>query len=50
MTPAQNAVFQAGSGSTPEKLFTTIASGVMVLVLVFIWAMWVTFGTLRAWQ
>jgi integrating conjugative element protein (TIGR03758 family) len=48
MTPAQNAVFQAGSGSTPEKLFTTIASGVMVLV--FIWAMWVTFGALRAWQ
>jgi len=48
MTPAQNAAFQAGSGVTPATLLTTIAS--VVLVLVFVWVMWVTVGTFRAWQ
>jgi len=48
MTPAQNAAFQAGSGITPVTLLAAIA-GVVVL-LVFVWVMWVTVGTFRAWQ
>ena len=48
MTAAQNAAFQAGSGFTPATLLTGIAS--IVLVLAFIWVIWVTLGTFRAWQ
>jgi integrating conjugative element protein (TIGR03758 family) len=48
MTPAQEAAFQAGSGITPETLLIGIAS--VVLVLVFVWVIWVTVGTFRAWQ
>ncbi len=48
MTPAQSAAFQAGSGVTPGALLTTIAS--VVLVLTFVWVMWVTLGSFRAWQ
>ena len=48
MTPAQSAAFQAGSGVTPIALLTAIAS--VVLVLVFVWVMWVTVGSFRAWQ
>ena len=48
MTPAQNTVFQAGSGIAPDTLLTAIAG--VVLVLVFIWVMWVTVGSFRAWQ
>ena len=48
MTAAQNAAFQAGSGFTPVILLTGIAS--VVLVLAFIWVIWVTLGTFRAWQ
>ena len=48
MTAAQNAAFQAGSGVSPETLLTAIAS--VILVLVFIWVIWVSLGTLRAWQ
>ena len=48
MTPSQNAAFQAGSGVTPSTLLTAIAS--VVLVLVFVWVIWVTLGTFRAWQ
>ncbi len=48
MTPAQSAAFQAGSGITPGTLLTGIAS--VVLVLVFVWVIWVTLGTFRAWQ
>ena len=48
MTGAQNAVFQAGSGATPGALLTGIAS--VVLVLAFIWVIWVSLGTFRAWQ
>ncbi len=48
MTPAQNTAFQAGSGITPATLLTGIAS--MVLVLAFVWVIWVTLGTFRAWQ
>jgi integrating conjugative element protein (TIGR03758 family) len=48
MTPAQNTAFQAGSGVTPSTLLIGIAS--VVLVLAFIWVMWVTLGTFRAWQ
>ncbi len=48
MTPAQNAAFQAGSGVTPAALLTSIASA--LLVLGFVWVMWVTVGSLRAWQ
>ena len=48
MTPAQSAAFQAGSGITPGTLLTGIAG--VVLVLAFVWVIWVTLGTLRAWQ
>jgi integrating conjugative element protein (TIGR03758 family) len=48
MTAAQSAAFQAGSGITPDTLLAAIAS--VVLVLVFVWVMWVTVGTFRAWQ
>ena len=48
MTAAQNAAFQAGSGATPGALLTGIAS--VVLVLAFVWVIWVSLGTFRAWQ
>jgi len=48
MTPVQSAAFQAGAGVTPETLLITIAS--VVLVLTFVWVMWVTVGSFRAWQ
>ncbi|MCP5316252.1 MAG: TIGR03758 family integrating conjugative element protein [Chromatiaceae bacterium] len=48
MTPAQSAAFQAGSGITPGTLLTGIAG--VVLVLAFVWVIWVTLGTFRAWQ
>ena len=48
MTPAQNTAFQAGSGVTAPTLLTAIAS--VVLVLAFVWVIWVTLGTFRAWQ
>ncbi len=48
MTPAQSAAFQAASGVTPATLLTGIAA--VVLVLVFVWVIWVTLGTFRAWQ
>ena len=48
MTAAQNTAFQAGSGVAPATLLTSIAA--MVLTLVFIWVLWVTLGTFRAWQ
>ena len=48
MSAAQRAAFQAGSGVTPETLLITIAS--VVLVLVFVWVLWVTIGSFRAWQ
>jgi integrating conjugative element protein (TIGR03758 family) len=48
MTAEQNAAFQASSGVAPGTLLTSIAS--VVLVLVFVWVMWVTVGSFRAWQ
>ena len=48
MTAAQNSAFQAGSGVTPATLLTGIAS--IILVLAFIWVIWVSLGTFRAWQ
>ena len=48
MTAAQNTAFQAGSGFTPATLLTGIAF--VVLVLAFVWVMWVSVGTFRAWQ
>jgi integrating conjugative element protein (TIGR03758 family) len=48
MTGAQKAAFQAGSGFTPATLLVGIAS--VVLVLAFIWVIWVTLGSFRAWQ
>jgi integrating conjugative element protein (TIGR03758 family) len=48
MTPAQDAAFQAGSGVTSSTLLTAIAS--VVIVLAFVWVIWVTLGTFRAWQ
>ncbi len=48
MTPAQNAAFLAGSGTTPGTMLTGIAG--VVLTLAFVWVIWVTLGTFRAWQ
>jgi integrating conjugative element membrane protein (TIGR03745 family)/integrating conjugative element protein (TIGR03758 family) len=48
MTAAQDTAFQAGSGVTPATLLNGIAS--VVLVLAFIWVIWVSLGTFRAWQ
>jgi len=48
MTAAQNAAFLAGSGVTPPTLLVSIAG--VVLLLAFIWVIWVTLGTFRAWQ
>ena len=48
MTADQATAFQAGAGVTPDTLLVAIAS--VVMVLVFIWVMWVTFGAFRAWQ
>ena len=48
MTPAQSTAFQAGSGITPGILLTGIAG--VVLVLAFVWVIWVSLGTFRAWQ
>ena len=48
MTPAQDTAFQAGSGVTSATLLTAIAS--VVIVLAFVWVIWVTLGTFRAWQ
>jgi integrating conjugative element protein (TIGR03758 family) len=48
MTAAQNAAFQAGSGIPPATLLNAIAA--VVLVLVFVWVIWVSLGSLRAWH
>ena len=48
VNPAQLAAFQAASGVTASTLLLGIAS--MVLLLAFIWVVWVTLGTFRAWQ
>lgn len=48
MTSAQNTAFQAGSGFPPTILLTGIAS--VILVLAFVWVIWVSLGTFRAWQ
>jgi integrating conjugative element protein (TIGR03758 family) len=45
---AQSAAFQAGSGILPGTLLNAIAA--VVLTLVFVWVIWVSLGTLRAWQ
>ena len=48
MNAAQSAAFQAGSGIPPGILLNAIAAA--VLVLAFVWVIWVSVGTLRAWQ
>ena len=48
MTAAQDTAFLAGSGITPATLLTGIAS--IILLLTFIWVIWVSLGTFRAWQ
>lgn len=48
MTSAQEAAFQAGSGVTASALLMAIAA--IVIVLAFVWVIWVTLGSFRAWQ
>jgi integrating conjugative element protein (TIGR03758 family) len=48
MTSEQSAAFRAGSGVTPDTVLIAIAS--VVLVLAFVWVIWVTLGSFRAWQ
>ncbi len=48
LDPVQLAAFQAASGVTATTLLLGIAS--IILLLAFIWVIWVTLGTFRAWQ
>lgn len=48
MNPAQLAAFQAASGVAAATLLVGIAS--IILLLAFVWVVWVTLGTFRAWQ
>ena len=48
MNPAPLAAFQAASGVTATTLLVGIAS--IILLLAFVWVVWVTLGTFRAWQ
>ena len=48
MNSAQNAAFQAGAGVGPNAVLIGIAS--IILVLAFVWVIWVTLGSFRAWQ
>ena len=48
MSPAQDAAFHSGSGVAPGTLLTAIAA--CVLVLAFVWVIWITLSTFRAWQ
>ena len=48
MNEAQLTAFQAGSGIEAPSLLLAIAS--VVVVLAFVWVVWVTLGTFRAWQ
>ncbi len=48
MSAAQLAAFQAASGVTAKTLLVAIAS--IILLLAFVWVVWVTLGTFRAWQ
>ena len=48
MNAAQLAAFRAASGVTATTMLLAIAS--IVLLLAFVWVMWVTLGTFRAWQ
>lgn len=48
MSPEQLAAFEAGSGVTAATLLLAIAS--IVITLTFVWLLWISFGTFRAWQ
>jgi len=48
MDPTQLAAFRAASGVNATVLLLGIAS--IILLLAFIWVLWVTLGTFRAWQ
>jgi integrating conjugative element protein (TIGR03758 family) len=48
MSAAQQAAFFAASGVSHSTLLLMLAS--IVIVLAFVWVMWVTMGTFRAWQ
>ena len=48
VNPNQQIMFQAASGVSATVLLLGIAS--IILMLAFIWAIWVTLGTFRAWQ
>jgi integrating conjugative element protein (TIGR03758 family) len=48
MNDAQLTAFQGGSGIQASTLLLAIAS--IVVVLAFVWVVWVTLGTFRAWQ
>ncbi len=48
MNPVQLAAFQAASGVNAAALLLGIASS--ILMLAFIWVIWVTLGSFRAWQ
>ena len=48
MNAAQEVAFAAGAGVAATTVVTAIAS--MVLTLAFVWALWITLGSFRAWE
>lgn len=48
MSAAQQAAFLAGAGVTAATVLTAIAT--VVLTLAFVWALWITLGSFRAWE
>lgn len=48
MNASQYTAFQLGAGVNATTMLVAIAA--IVLLLAFIWAMWITLGSFRAWQ
>lgn len=48
MNAVQEAAFAAGAGVAAATVVTAIAS--IVLTLAFVWALWITLGSFRAWD
>ncbi len=48
MDATQRTAFLIASGANATTLLIAIAA--IVLSLAFVWGMWVTFGSFRAWQ
>ncbi|HNP34339.1 MAG TPA: TIGR03758 family integrating conjugative element protein [Woeseiaceae bacterium] len=47
MNAQQEAAFLAGAGVPATTVLTAIAT--LVLTIAFVWALWITWGSFRAW-